>query len=349
MTNASLVMVALRGKEIDAFLARPDPGRPIILLYGPDAGLVRERADALLASAVDDPNDPFSLVRLDGDELSAEPSRLVDEALTIPLFGGRRAIRVRAGSRNFASGVDTLAEAPLKDCRVVIEAGELRPESPLRKACERARTAVAIACYPDGERELAKLIDDELRGSNLRIASDARAVLMALLGGDRQASRNELRKLALYAHDKGEVTLDDVEAVVADASELKIDPIVDGAFAGNAATVETEFAKAMVAGTYPGMILSAAQRQAAWLHKSALAVADGTPISALLDSGFPRVHFSRKGNVETALRNFSVARLTLIIDQLATAALEMRKQAPLAAVIAQRALLSIAVNAKRRG
>ncbi len=62
-------LVALRGKEIDAFLARPDAGRPIILLYGPDAGLVRERADALLASAVDDPNDPFSLVRLDGDEL----------------------------------------------------------------------------------------------------------------------------------------------------------------------------------------------------------------------------------------------------------------------------------------
>jgi DNA polymerase-3 subunit delta len=342
-------MVALRGKEIDSFLARPDPARPIILLYGPDAGLVRERADALLASAVDDPNDPFSLVRLDGDELSAEPSRLVDEALTVPLFGGRRAIRVRAGSRSFASGVDTLAETRLKDCRIVIEAGELRPESPLRKACERAKTAVAIACYPDGERELAKLIDDELRASNLRIASDARAVLMALLGGDRQASRNELRKLALYAHDKGEVTLDDVMAVVADASELKIDPIVDGAFAGNSAAVETEFAKAMVAGTYPGVIISAAQRQAAWLHKSALAVADGTAISALLDGGFPRVHFSRKGNVETALRNFSVARLTLIIDQLATAALEMRKQAPLAAVIAQRVLLSIAVNAKRRG
>jgi DNA polymerase-3 subunit delta len=349
MTNTSPVMVALRKKEIDAFLARPDPGRPIILLYGPDAGLVRERADALLASAVEDPNDPFSLVRLDGDELSAEPSRLVDEALTVPLFGGRRAIRVRAGSRSFASGIDTLAETPLKDCRIVIEAGELRPESPLRKACERAKTAVAIACYPDDERELAKLIDNELRASNLRIAPDARAVLMALLGGDRQASRNELRKLALYAHGKGEVTLDDVMAVVADASELKIDPIVDGAFAGNSAQVETEFAKAMIAGTYPGVIISAAQRQAAWLHKSALAVADGTPLSALLEGGFPRLHYSRKGNVETALRNFNVARLTLVIDQLATAALEMRKQAPLAAVIAQRALLSIAVNAKRRG
>src|SRR6266436_3850017 len=167
--NESLTVVALRGKDVDTFLARPDPGRPIILLYGPDSGLVRERAEALLASAVDDPNDPFSLVRLDGDELSAEPSRLVDEAMTVPLFGGRRAIRVRAGSRSFASGI-------------VIEAGELRPESPLRKACERAKTAVAIACYPDGERDLAKLIDEEFRPSKLRIAPDASAVLTTLLG-----------------------------------------------------------------------------------------------------------------------------------------------------------------------
>ena len=176
----------------------------------------------------------------------------------------------------------------------MIEAGELRPESPLRKACERAKTAVAIACYPDTERDLAKLIDDELRLSNLRIAPDARAVLMGLLGGDRQASRNELRKLTLYAHGKGEVTLDDVMAVVADASEMKIDPIVDGAFAGNPSAVETEFAKAMVAGTYPGVIISAAQRQAAWLHKSAVAISEGTPTSAVLDGGFPRLHFSRK-------------------------------------------------------
>lgn len=342
-------LVALRGKEIDAFLARPDAGRPIILLYGPDAGLVRERADALIASAVDDPNDPFSLVKLDGDELSAEPSRLVDEAMTVPLFGGRRAIRIRAGSRSFASGVDTLAEMPVKDCRIVIEAGELRPESPLRKACEKAKAAVAIGCYPDTERDLAKLMEDELRIANLRIAQDARGALMSFLGGDRQASRNELRKLTLYAHGKGEITLDDVMSVVADASELKLDPIVDGAFAGRPDIVETEFAKAMIAGTYPGVIISAAQRQAAWLHKSALAIADGAPASAVLDGGFPRLHFSRKPAVETALRNFSVARLAAIIEQLATAALDTRKQSTLAAAIAQRTLMAIAANAKRRG
>src|SRR6201995_4926036 len=287
-------MVALKGRDIDAFLARPDSARPIVLLYGPDAGLVRERADALLKSAVDDPNDPFSMVRLDGDELSAEPSRLGDEALTVPLFGGRRPIRVRAGSRSFASGIDTLAEMGVKDCRIVIEAGELRAENALRKACERAKTAVAIGCYPDGERDLAKLIDDELKIASLRIAPDGRAALMWLLGGDRHGSRHELKKLTLFAHGEGEVTLDHVMTVVSDASDLKLDPIVDGAFAGRPELVESEFAKAMVAGTYPGVIIMSAQRHAAFLHKSALAVAEGTPASSVLESGFPRLHFSRK-------------------------------------------------------
>src|SRR4029077_18089132 len=237
------------------------------------------------------PPNRFPLFVPDGEEFRAEPSRLVDEAMTIPMFGGRRAIRVRAGSRSFASGVDTLADSPMKDCRIVIEAGELRPESPLRKACERAKTAVAIACYPDGERDLARLIDEELKTSNLRIAVDARAVLMSLLGGDRQASRNELRKLALYAHGKGEIALDHVMTVVSDASDLKLDPIVDGAFAGRPELVESEFAKALVAGTYPGVIIMAAQRHAAWLHKSALTVAEGTPASSVLENGFPRLHF----------------------------------------------------------
>jgi len=342
-------VVALRGKEIDAFLARPDPSRPIILLYGPDAGLVHERADALMASAVDDPNDPFSLVKMDGDELAAEPSRLVDEAMTVPLFGGRRAIRIRAGSRSFASGIDTLSEMQPKDCRIVIEAGELRPDAPLRKACEKAKSAVAIACYADSERDLAKLIDDELRASNLKIAPDARAALTSLLGGDRQASRNEIRKVALYAHGKGEVTLDDVAAIVTDASGLALDPIVDSAFAGRAADVEIAFAKAMAAGTNAGFIIMTAQRQAAALHKARLSIEEGRSELEALDSGFPRLHFSRKTLVETALRNTSTERMARVMAQLADAAFDMRRQSTLAEVIAQRALLAIAVNARRRG
>src|ERR1700733_1256010 len=93
-------MVAIKPADVDSFVARPDPARPVVLVFGPDAGLVSERVNALVKASVDDSNDPFALARLEAEDLSAEPSRLVEEAQTIPLFGGRPAGGGEAGSRN---------------------------------------------------------------------------------------------------------------------------------------------------------------------------------------------------------------------------------------------------------
>src|SRR5258706_4911843 len=231
-------MVALKTAEIEKFVARPDAARPVVLIFGADAGLVRERAEKIVKASVDDPEDPFSLVRLEGDDLSGDAGRLVDEANTIPLFGGRRAVWLKAGSRNIAPAVARLLACPPTDCRVVIEAGDLKRGAPLRNLCERAKSAVAIPCYVDGERELSRLIDEEMQAASLSISPDARAALVPLLGGDRQGSRNEIRKLALYAHGKGQVTLDDVVAVVSEASALALDGIIDAMFAGRLTEAE---------------------------------------------------------------------------------------------------------------
>src|SRR5499433_3527178 len=339
-------MVALKGSDIDKFLARPH--RPIVLVFGPDAGLVRERTEALVRMSVDDPKDPFQLARLDGDDLAGEPTRLVEEANTIPPFGGRRAVWVKAGARNFAPAVEALVAAPAPDCRVVIEAGDLKRNAPLRAICERAKQAAALPCYPDAERDLLRLIDDELREFELTISPDARAALVPLLGGDRLASRHEIRKLALFARGKARVELEDVMAAVADASTLALDDLIDAAFAGRTSELEVQFGKARTAGTAPGTIVSAALRQVAQLHKARLSVEEGVPIGDAVQSIQPFVHFSRKAAVEAALKTWTSARLERAMAELAEAALEARRQSAMAELIAQRALLTLAVNARRK-
>jgi DNA polymerase-3 subunit delta len=299
----------------------------------------------LVKASVDDPNDPFSLVRLEGEDLTAEPSRLVEEAQTIPLFGGRRAVWVKAGSRNIAPAVEAVLALPASECRVVIEAGDLRRNAPLRSLCERAKNAAALPCYPDSEKDLARLIDSELRAADLVLKSDARAVLIPLLGGDRVASRNELRKLALYARGRGEVDVDDVTAVVSDASTLALDELVDTAFAGRPADLETQLAKVRAAGSPLGSIFFAAQRQLAQLHKWRTAIESGGPFS--LDNVQPPLHFRRKTLVEAALKQWNAARLTAAMAELADAVLASRRTSALASTIAERALLSIAVKARR--
>jgi len=345
-------MVALKTADVDRFVARPDNTRPIVLVFGPDAGLVHERVEKIVHASVDDPRDPFALVRLEGDALASEPSRLVEEAHTVPLFGGRRAIWVKAGGRNFAAAIEAALATPLIDCRIIIEAGDLRRTAPIRAICEKAKSAVVIACYVDGERDLAKLVDDEMREAKLTIAPDARAALVSLIGGDRQASRSEIRKLVLYAHGKGQIVLDDVLAIVADASALALDAVVDAAFAGRTAETEVQFSKVLAAGTSAGTILFSALRHVTQLHKARLTLDSSGDTDAALGVFMPPLHFRRKPLVEAALRSWALPRLELLMDQLAKAALEIRSlRAPIDALadpIAQRALLSIAVAARRK-
>jgi DNA polymerase-3 subunit delta len=341
-------MTTVKSAEIDRFIAKPDPDRPIVLVFGPDTGLVRERVEALVRASVEDPNDPFVLARIEGEELSANPVRLLEEVHTVPLFGGCRAVLVKAGSRNIAAAIEPVLASPASDCRVIIEAGDLGRSSPLRTLCEKAKVAAALPCYTDSERQLARLIDEEMRAANLTLAPDARSALLALLGGDRMASRNEVRKLALYAQGRKTVALADVMSVVSDASAMALDGVIDAAFAGKTGEVDIEFGKARASNASPAAIISAAIRQVANLHKMKLAVEDGESIEFAMKRGAPPVHFSREAAVGAALRAWTPARLLRAMAELAAASLDMRRNPALAEAIAQRTLLSLAVRARRK-
>src|SRR5215204_1881538 len=166
-------MTLLKAAEIEAFVARPDPRRPIVLVIGADAGLVSERVEAIVRASVDDTRDPFAVTRIAGDDLAGDPARLTDEAQAIPMFGTRRVVWVRAGARSFVPAVEALIASGARECRIVIEAGDLKRNAPLRVVCERERSVAVVPCYADTARDLERLIDDEMRQAGLSIDADA--------------------------------------------------------------------------------------------------------------------------------------------------------------------------------
>ena len=340
-------MVAFKAADVEGFIARPDPGKPVVLVYGPDAGLVSERAAALVQGSVDDPADPFALAILSGETLAEAPERLVEEAHTIPLFGGRRAIHVKAAGRHIQAAVERVVAAPPgTDCRIIIESGDLKKAAPLRALCEKSAVAAALPCYPDTPRDLARLIDDETRRAGMAITPAARDLLSSLLGGDRRASRSELEKLILYAAPGTRIDVPDVMAVVSDATNPAMDSLIDAAFAGFTGEVETHFARVQAGGTAASTIANALIRQAAALHMLRLSVESGAPLDDLLKR--QAVHFSRTRAVRAALQAWTPKRLERLIGQLGDISLEVRRNSRLAYPAIERALLMIARAARSR-
>jgi len=343
-------MVALKANEIDGFLRRNAAGQaphyPVVLVYGPDIGLVNERAKAIAEKAADDPEDPFQLIRIDGDTIASDPRRLVDEATTVGLFGGRRTIWVKPSSRNFAPGVEALlALSDIENAVVVIEGGDLARTAPLRTLCEKNRNALAIPCYADSERDLAAVVEDMFRQEGFTLSRDVRQAIVTSVGGDRLATRGELAKLLLYVHGRNEVTLDDVEAVLADVSSLAMDAIVDAAFSGNPVALESNFRRLVAEGVPASVILGAALRHALALLQARLDIEEGRPASAVMES-WRGLHFKRKGQVERQLSRWSATGLQTAISNLQASLLETRRFAVLSEDIGGRTLLSLAI---RRG
>jgi DNA polymerase-3 subunit delta len=339
-------MVAVKAGDVDGALRRPDPRIGVFLFYGPDTGLINERARAVAERSVDDPSDPFQLIRIDGDDIASDPGRLADEAGTMGLFGGKRAIWVKATSRNIAPAVDAVLKGELQDAVVVIEGGDLQKSSPLRTLCERSQRALALPCYADEGKNLGAVVDDTLKSSGFSITRDARAALLASLGGDRLATRGELSKLMLYAHGQREITLEDVDAIMSDVSSLAMDAVVDAAFGGEGTGLETGSRRLAAEGVHASVLLGAALRHAMMLLTARLTVEEGKPVSAVME-GMRSLHFRRKPLVERHLQRWTSATLKQAISALQASLLETRRMADLGDTIAAKALLDLARAARR--
>ncbi|HWA45717.1 MAG TPA: DNA polymerase III subunit delta [Hypericibacter adhaerens] len=336
----------LTGKTIDRFLAKPDPQVMAVLVYGVDAGLVRERANQLVRQAAGSLDDPFRVAALSGKILREDPARLADEAMAMSLTGGRRAVRIEDADDDVApilkSYLAGAASGPATDSLIVLEAEELPARSALRKLCEGADQAAALPCYRDEGAGLSGLIREKLQQEGLAIAPEALSYLAARLGGDRAVTVSELEKLALYMGGTGKtVALADVEAAVGDSAAHALDDLVYALSDRDTAGVERGLARSLGEGTAPISLLRAAARHFLRLQW-ALGKADQGGIEGAMRSLRPPVFFKYEDRFKGAARRWSPAGIATALERLlATEQLCKRSGSP-AETLCRRVFLEIA-------
>lgn len=335
-------MAQLKSHEFPGFIRREGTPYRIILVYGPDRGLVSERAGQIAGRTGVDLKDDFAVLRLEAGDLSSDPGRLADEFSALSLFGGDRLVWIKnAGNeRGLLDSLSALAETDPGSSHLLIEAGDLKKGSGLRKLVENARSALAIPCYPDDAGGIQSLIDEELGGVGLTIQNDARRRLSQLLGGDRLASRNELRKLALYCHGTGTVTEEDVIEAMGDVAALSVDDAVDAVFSGDAVRLEASLERILSSKTSVFLVLRGCIVQFEQLDamRSLVDNHHRQPAQVLVEKG-RGIHFKRKPVIERALRHWRLDAINREMRRLAEAVLETRRRPHLESAIARQALL----------
>jgi DNA polymerase III subunit delta len=330
----------------DQFVKRAPRDMSFFLVHGNDEGLIRERCRGIVNSLLDGDSDPMRLIRFDGDALARDPGALVDEADSVPMFGGRRVIWIEAQARDLAPALEPLFKAPPRDCTIVVEAGSLKKGTALRSAFEKMSHGASVECYPDDRRSLGALIDAEARQAGLSVAPDVRDYLAGLLGSDRMTTRGEIAKLLLYVQGQGAVTIADVEAIVSDAAPSALDDAVDSAFLGDSAAVEETSNRYFADGGDPGSLLRVIVARALLLHRLRLAMDDGRSFETAVQTQYVRLSPIRRSALEKQAGRWSSSKLGGLLRALRPASANVRRDAYIAQPIAMRALWAIASSAR---
>ena len=333
----------LDARSIPRFLRDPGACR-VVLLFGDDAGLIREHGNALTRAVAGNLDDPFRVVELAREHAA----QVVAEAATLPLTGGRRVVRLRDATEA-ALPVATAILAGNASGLVILEAPAIASRSRLRSFLESAPDGAAIGCYPAQGSALATTIRTGFAACDVTADPDAIDWLTSLLGADHALTRQEIERIALAAGPGGVVSLE-LAMEAADLAGLSVDDAWFAATAGDVELADRALGVALGEGATAVGVLRAGIGHLQRLHRSSLMIADGTnPIEAAR-AARPPVFFRQQPAFVRALRSLSARRLTAAQDLLFAAELSCKRTGSPADMICRHAVAQLAqIAASKQG
>jgi DNA polymerase-3 subunit delta len=307
----------LTWKQIEPFVKNPDPKARVVLVYGPDNGLMRERAKLICKTIVSDINDPFNVIALTSDQVNEDPARLSDEAKAFSMMGGSRLIRIENGADKLTPVIKEYLTDPSAENLVIIEAGELTTRSSLRKLCESAKNAAALPCYVEDERGVSQVIRQSLQDENLMINMDALNWLAANIAGDRGRVRGEISKLITYmGSDKKKATMADVQACCGEAGAGSLENLIYAIAGGQPQTAMTAYQQLLSEGVPVIVMLRSIQMHFKKLHYTQALMSEGKGLEQAMKSLQPPIFFKQESAFKAQVSKWSMLKINRVLDRL---------------------------------
>ena len=228
----------IKDSLIENLVLQKDTEFNLYLFGGTDYGLSNKRLKTLINSLEIDTNDPFSCSKLEQEDLENNPSRLIDESLTLGLNMSKRLVIVKIygdkQSLNVLNSIkNVIINFPIRNTKIVILAKNLILSSSLAKIISEDPNCALIISYQknntNNKEEIRLLISE----NKVNISNEVLGFLISNLGDDHLITLNKIDNILSYIHPKQEITYKDVELIISDSRLVEIDSLIFCIFTGN--------------------------------------------------------------------------------------------------------------------
>ena len=220
----------LAGAEARRYLAKPDPAKAALVIFGEDAMRVAlKRAEAVVALGGPNADAEMRLTRIPAADLRKDGAALLDAIKASSFFPGARVVVVEDATDGLSSTLQTSFDSWRPgDANIVVTAGNLTGKSTLKTLAEKHFAVMCIGLYDDPPTR--EEIEAELTRAGLsKVPSDAMGELLTLSRAlDPGDFRQTLEKIALYKYqDPQPLTPAEIAALAPATMETEAEELLD--------------------------------------------------------------------------------------------------------------------------
>ncbi|QXH47541.1 DNA polymerase III subunit delta [Pseudomonas xanthosomatis] len=293
------------------------PLAPVYIVSGDDPLLCQEAADAIRAAARQQGFDERQVFSADAN---FDWGNLLLAGASLSLFAQRRLLELRLpsgkpGDKGAAALMEYCAN-PAEDTLLLISLPKLdasAQKTKWGKALIEGPQCQFIQIWPVDAQQLPQWINQRLSQAGLSAQRDAVDLIAARVEGNLLAAAQEIEKLKLLA-DGNQITVETVQAAVADSARFDVFGLVDAILNGEAGHALRMLEGLRGEGVEPPVILWALARELRLLAGLAQQFSQGVPLDKAFSQARPPVWDKRRPLVSKALQRLSAQRWAMLLQ-----------------------------------
>ena len=199
------------------------------LFFGMNSGLIKEKSESLINIYRQKYKDSLDIINISFESIEKDKNFLLNVAYQKSIFSQKTVIKIDLNIIKEISGfVDQLKTLDAdKSNPIIIESGILKATSPILKFFKFDKKVIALACYLENNSSIKDSILAFAKKYSLEIENTSIDFLATKFGNDTLITKQEIKKLALYA-DRKKINHNEVLELSDDNSSLDLNKLCDG-------------------------------------------------------------------------------------------------------------------------
>lgn len=329
----------IAAKDIEKFIVNIPKNIKAVLLYGPDVGLVKTRTELIIKSR--SISDKFRY-----EQIKNNPSLFLDSLKSINLFGEdlykEKIVVIECAGSSLTDPVLSVLKNSNYIGLLLFYAGELGPESTLRRTFETNPNLAAIACYVDDQASVSKILQQQFKQRKITCEFELIQLLTSYISvGDHALVLNEIEKIILFVGDKKHITMDDLKDFLEIQGEVSFDKLCYQISLKQINNIELLLDKLQNEGHNLVSIIRMLMRHFNRLFQVKLLLEQGNNEQTALDSLNPNVFFKHLNDFIRSFKLWSKEELIKFLEQLNDLELLAKQNPSLANLSLRKAFISL--------